>query len=168
MIGETYFLKDFPVGTKVVMKSFYRSDESINRTFRTYHVGVIQSYDAPPAYAPARLHTVNVLWDNGYEVTVALFNMIRYEDVGAFKQEQQEFHAIKVAIAKSYIQDNFSVADWLRMPKSWVELDMDFERKIALINACVTSNNIHLYDTLTTDELKSLKNYVRAMEGVEQ
>lgn len=137
-------------------------------------VGIIQSYDDDTDYddelpldydeddTNQSIHTVKVLWDNGQEVTVYLSSIIRHEDIESYVQQINNLRAIKLALVENfsaYADDNMGTVD------EWFNHEMTTDRKVALMNACVPLKNIHLYDKLSVDELKSLKHHVRAMEG---
>lgn len=164
MIGENNRRADYPTGTKVVLqhqntKLAFHHDVMPLQTVGTIINYIIWGIDGDD------YDEITVLWENGQATSILLMNVIHADKVDAFKKEQLEFREIKFAIRDSYAYGDWGTRDGFEIPKHWLELDMEFDRKIALLNAGVPLKNIHLYDTLTTDEIKSLKHHLQALEG---
>lgn len=160
MIGEDYFLEDFPVGTKVVRKPFSRTQNNEIEPLQT--VGIIQSYEDLFDDKNYGYCNVKVLWEAGNETKAILSSLIRHEDVQAYIKQENDFKAIKVALLENFVafgDDNMGTSE------EWFNLDMATDRKVALMHACVPLKNVHIYDKLSVEELQSLKHHVRAMEG---
>lgn len=224
MIGEAYYREDYPVGSEVML----RSNSSVWSKMGIYawqNLGTIMGFIVNNISVDVddSFDSVEVLWDNGVVSVTTLRNVILAKDKEDYFVEQGELRKIKFAIANSLtpykgsrdgsaiewwevdvelerkialicagvslndikLYDRFTLeglsrlgrlvealemvnfsGDSLAEAERWFEYDMDFDRKVALVNAGVPLTDVGLYDMFTVGELKSLRYHLRVMQGV--
>ena len=161
-LGKTYVRADYPVGSKVLVR-LLRSTTAQAHSLRTLSTeGTIINYvsydDTDNAY-----DQVEVEWHLDFrdvKLVVMLQNIILVEDLGIYKANEHQQRAIKFAMLDIGGLLQPSVNTW----EEWFELEIDLDRKVALIKAGVPIDNINVYDELSLEELSSLKQFLRVLE----
>lgn len=94
---------------------------------------------------------------------IKLYEMILLKDRDLYIRKNEEQWVISDALNGVVLGNRMFMHS--ERVNQWLWVDVPFERKLALIGAGVDVENIHLYDELNIEELKTLKHHIRAMEG---
>ena len=162
-LKQAYNRERYPAGSEIILRLCSMAAAKMYGLKQLVSEGTIIRYvaydDDDNAY-----DQIEIQWRKAFSTPVTnimmLQNIILASDKEEYQRQDAKHRAIKLAMLESGVASNLNVDTW----EDWDALNMDMPRKVALIKAGVPISNIATYESLTLEELTSLKHYLHAME----